>query len=99
MPSSNMIWISNYKILKEYYEENGTIDTLNTYKISANLHNWVASQRRAYRLSSRTDLNKRHIYLLNQIQFDWSPTRTILLNSNMNREREIIASKEDNKDE
>ena len=29
------------------------------------------------------------LYLLNQIQFDWSPTRTILLNSNISSENSL----------
>ena len=83
MPSSYVTWLRKYNILKEYYANNGSIDSLTSEVIDREVISWLAGQRNAYKNTVKSKLIKEHVLLLNKLFFDWSPKDTIILNDSI----------------
>lgn len=83
MPSGHMAWLEKYNILKEYYDNNGSINYLTSGVVGRENLKWLVSQRKVYKSPIKTDFIKKHIVLLNKLFFDWSPRDTEVLNSSI----------------
>lgn len=75
-------WDNMYELLIEYYDEHGNSNVPFTYLIDDEipLGTWLARQRNFYK-DGRTDiLSVEQISMLNDLNIDWSPKDTGLLN-------------------
>lgn len=82
-------WDEYYYALEQYKDLFGDVNPKKNYMIdNLNLFAWKNAQRTAY---SKGNMNKDHIMLLNDLEFDWSPRDTFFLN------REIIDENKYNK--
>ena len=74
-------WQKNYELLKNYYKEFKSLDVPQSYAVDdISLGIWLRGQRQAYKGKSKIRISKEHIKLLNDINIDWAPKDTKLLN-------------------
>ena len=74
-------WVEYYKLLEEYYIQYGNIDVPCSYEINGvKLGQWLITQRQAYRGIGQWKITNEHIKLLNDLDIDWAPKDTKLLN-------------------
>jgi len=86
-----MIWNKNdkswddiYDFLSEYYFENGNFNVPITLEINGiNVRDWIYTQRLGYFNKNNCVMTKDHAMLLNDLDFDWAPQKTRILNLNI----------------
>jgi len=75
-------WDDMYHLLEEYYDEHGSSDVPFTYFTydELPLGTWLARQRKAYKERKNNILSLEQIAMLNDLDIDWGPNDTYLLN-------------------
>ena len=83
-------WDDFYYLLEEYYNNHGNANPPTGYVTEKGykLGNRANMIRQAYKGTNSRKLNKDQIMLLNDLNFDWSPKDTTLLNSNITASNE-----------
>lgn len=70
---SSYLWISNYSILKDYYEENGNIDIPSSFEYKGvKIGKWLQNQKSSFRgYKGRKKLTNEQIDKLNDLNIKW----------------------------
>lgn len=74
-------WLRNYHLLEKYYQKHGNINVPYKYEVDGvKLGVWVATQRLSYIGKGNATITNDQIMLLNDLNMDWSPKNTKILN-------------------
>ena len=70
---SDYLWLNNYKILKEYYEETGNINISTSLEYKGiKIGKWLQNQKSSYRgYKGRKKLSAEKIEMLNELEIKW----------------------------